>query len=34
LRKATKNLKKVIEIIEESENSVEAKSKLIEKFVN
>ncbi len=32
LRKATKNIKKVIEIIEESENSVEAKSKLIEKF--
>jgi len=32
LRKATKNIKKVIEIIEESENSTEAKSKLIEKF--
>ena len=32
LRKATKNIKKVIEIIEESENSVEAKSKLIKKF--
>jgi len=32
LSKATKNIKKVIEIIEESENSVEAKSKLIKKF--
>jgi len=32
LRKATKNIKKVIEIIEESKNSIEAKSKLIEKF--
>ncbi len=32
LSKATKNIKKFIEIIEESENSVEAKSKLIEKF--
>jgi len=32
LSKATKNIKKVIAIIEESENSVEAKSKLIEKF--
>ena len=32
LRTATKNIKKVIEIIEESENSVEAKSKLIENF--
>jgi len=32
LRKATKNIKKVVEIIEESENSVEAKSKLIENF--
>jgi len=32
LSKATKNIKKVVEIIEESENSVEAKSKLIEKF--
>ncbi len=32
LSKATKNIKKVIEIIEESENSVEAKSKLIENF--
>jgi len=32
LSKATKNIKKVIEIIEESENSLEAKSKLIENF--
>merc|ERR1711991_929514 len=32
LSKATKNIRKVIEIIEESENSVEAKSKLIENF--
>ncbi len=32
LSKATKNIKKVIEIIEESENSIEAKSKLIENF--
>ena len=32
LSKATKNIKKVIEIIEESDNSMEAKSKLIEKF--
>ena len=32
LSKATKNIKKVIAIIEESENSVEAKSKLIENF--
>ncbi len=32
LSKATKNIKKVVEIIEESENSVEAKSKLIEHF--
>ncbi len=32
LSKATKNIKKVIEIIEESENSMEAKSKLIENF--
>ena len=32
LRKATKNIKKVIEIIEGSENNVEAKSKLIKKF--
>ena len=32
LSKATKNIKKVIEIIEESENSVEAKSKLVENF--
>ena len=30
--KATKNIKKVIEIIEESENSLEAKSKLIKNF--
>ncbi len=32
LSKATKNIKKVIEIIEKSENSAEAKSKLIENF--
>jgi len=32
LSKATKNIKKVIAIIEESENSVEARSKLIENF--
>ncbi len=32
LSKATKNIKKVIEIIEESENSVQARSKLVEKF--
>ncbi len=32
LSEATKNIKKVVEIIEESENSVEAKSKLIENF--
>ncbi len=32
LSKATKNIKKVITIIEESENSVAARSKLIEKF--
>ncbi|MBO8221894.1 DNA gyrase subunit A [Prochlorococcus marinus str. XMU1401] len=32
LSKATKNIKKVIAIIEESDNSVQAKSKLIEKF--
>ncbi len=32
LSKATKNIKKVVEIIEESENSFEAKSKLIKKF--
>jgi len=32
LSKATKNIKKVIEIIEESENSVQARSKLIENF--
>jgi len=32
LSKATKNIKKVIEIIEESENSIEARSKLIENF--
>ena len=32
LSKATKNIKKVIAIIEESENSAEAKSKLIENF--
>jgi len=32
LSKATKNIKKVIEIIEESDNSNEAKSKLIENF--
>ncbi len=32
LSKATKNIKEVIEIIEESENSIEAKSKLIENF--
>ena len=32
MSKATKNIKKVIEIIEESENSEEAKSKLIENF--
>ncbi len=32
LSKATKNIKKVIAIIEESENSVEARSKLIKKF--
>jgi len=33
LSKATKNIKKVIEIIEESENTAEAKSKLIESFL-
>ncbi len=32
LSKATKDIKKVIAIIEESENSVQARSKLIEKF--
>jgi len=32
LSKATKNIRKIIEIIEESENSVEAKSKLIKNF--
>ncbi len=32
LSKATKNIKKVIEIIEESENSVQARSKLVENF--
>jgi len=32
LYKATKNIKKVIEIIEKSENSVEAKTKLIDNF--
>ncbi|ABO16627.1 DNA topoisomerase (ATP-hydrolyzing) subunit A [Prochlorococcus marinus] len=32
LSKATKNIKKVVAIIEESENSVEAKSKLIKNF--
>ncbi len=32
LSKATKNIKKVIAIIEESENSVEARSKLVETF--
>merc|ERR1711916_244150 len=32
LSKATKNIKKVIAIIEESENSAQAKSKLIENF--
>ncbi len=32
LSKATKNIKKVIAIIEESENSVQARSKLVEKF--
>ncbi len=32
LSKATKNIKKVIAIIEESENSVQARSKLIENF--
>ncbi|WP_288235742.1 DNA topoisomerase (ATP-hydrolyzing) subunit A [uncultured Prochlorococcus sp.] len=32
LSKATKNIKKVIAIIEESDNSVQAKSKLIENF--
>ena len=32
LSKATKDIKKIIEIIEESENSAEAKSKLINKF--
>ena len=32
LSKATKDIKKVIEIIEESENSAEAKSKLIDNF--
>ena len=32
LSKATKNIKKVIATIEESENSVEARSKLVEKF--
>ncbi len=32
LSKATKDIKKVIAIIEESENSVEARSKLVEKF--
>jgi len=33
LSKATKNIKKVITIIEESENSVQARSKLIENFL-
>jgi len=33
LSKATKNIKKVIAIIEESENSVEARSKLIENYL-
>jgi len=33
LSKASKNIKKVIEIIEESENTAEAKSKLIESFL-
>ena len=32
LSKATKNIKKIIEIIQSSENSVEAKSKLIDNF--
>merc|ERR1711991_834836 len=32
LSKATKNIKKVIAIIEESENSVQARSKLVENF--
>ncbi|OUL44141.1 hypothetical protein B0W81_00060, partial [Prochlorococcus sp. HOT_208_60] len=32
LSKATKNIKKVVEIIEELENSAKAKSKLIENF--
>ncbi|MDA9700439.1 DNA topoisomerase 4 subunit A [Prochlorococcus sp. AH-736-L23] len=32
LSKATKNIKKVIEIIEESENSLQARSKLVENF--
>ena len=32
LSKATKNIIKVIAIIEESENSVQARSKLVEKF--
>ncbi len=32
LSKATKNIKKVIAIIEESENSVQARSQLVEKF--
>ena len=32
LSKATKNIKKVIEIIEESENSAQARSKLVENF--
>ena len=32
MSKATKNIKKVIEIIEKSENSLEAKSKLIKSF--
>jgi len=32
LSKATKNIKKVIEIIEESENSTQARSKLVENF--
>ena len=33
LSKATKNIKKVIEIIEESQNSLEAQSKLVDNFV-
>ena len=32
LSKATKNIKKIVEIIQESENSLKAKSKLIDKF--